>query len=188
MLYHDPLPPWGFDFLLRVNCQAWWHYTHYGFNPKCEPHDWDAPGYGESLSDEASVGERPDCHDAEEEQEASKHPDSAPDRREESASGGDIPQSSSGSAEQYRNKEDYGPSSDPSKEDLGCAPGHTIPERKSPVRGLSSGGLPRCSISCKVVDAGTCALQNSCGKEDMSLLPSFDWEEDDVGQYFEELL
>ncbi|KAH0288934.1 hypothetical protein M436DRAFT_65781 [Aureobasidium namibiae CBS 147.97] len=98
MFNHDPLPPWGFEFLLWVNGQAWWHYAHHEFDTRYEPHEWNTPGDGASLGDEASVGERPDRHDAEEEQQESKHPDSAPDRREESVYGDDIPQSSSVSA------------------------------------------------------------------------------------------
>jgi hypothetical protein len=29
MLNHDFLPPWGVEFLLRVNTKAWWYYSHY---------------------------------------------------------------------------------------------------------------------------------------------------------------
>jgi hypothetical protein len=78
MLNHDFLPPWGVEFLLRVNTKAWWYYSHYGFGAKYEPggqdkqedaeslsDEPDSRGEqedGESLSDEASVGERPTLH------------------------------------------------------------------------------------------------------------------------------
>jgi hypothetical protein len=78
MLNHDFLPPWGFEFLLRVNTQAWWYYSHYGFGARYEPESRDKQEDGESLgdepesrdkqedagslSDEASVGERPTRH------------------------------------------------------------------------------------------------------------------------------
>jgi hypothetical protein len=59
MLNHDFLPPWGFEFLLRVNTQAWWYYSHYGFGARYESESQDKQEDGQSLSDEASVGERP---------------------------------------------------------------------------------------------------------------------------------
>jgi len=187
MLYHDPLPPWGFEFLLWVNCQAWWHYTHHGFSARYEPEGWHTQGDGESLSDDASVGERPDRHDAGEEQE-SRDADPAPSFSEEYVSEGDIPQPHSGPTDQDGRRQNYNPISAPSKDDLERAPRRSIPEFRLPVRGLSSGGVSRCPSSCNFTNTSIRTLRDPCGNEDMSLLPMFDWEEDDLGQYFGDLL
>jgi hypothetical protein len=68
-LYHDPLPPWGFEFLIWINCQAWWHYTHYGFKTGHEPQSQDTQEDDKSSSDKASVGERPERRASGDEQE-----------------------------------------------------------------------------------------------------------------------
>lgn len=191
MFNHDPLPPWGFEFLLWVNCQAWWHYTHYGFHARYEPRGWNAQGDGESLSDAASFGERMDRNDVGEEQKGPGDPDSTPESRTESMSGGKIPQPPWDPTDQYRRRQYCYPTSDPSKEDNGCAPRRIIPERKLPARGFSLGSLPRCPVSRKFEDTGTCVLRDSYRKEDSEasgLLPKFDWEKDDVGEYFGDFL
>jgi hypothetical protein len=66
MLNHDFLPPWGFEFLLRVNAQAWWyHYAHYN---RQEPENQGEPDESESSGDEASVGNVSNHHDYQDEQ------------------------------------------------------------------------------------------------------------------------
>ncbi|THY69412.1 hypothetical protein D6C94_09575 [Aureobasidium pullulans] len=68
----DPIPPWGFEFVLKINPQKWWWYQHYGFHPQtygfqtsqeANEHDFqqDSPGKDndDRLSDTASVGNRP---------------------------------------------------------------------------------------------------------------------------------
>ncbi|TIA06231.1 hypothetical protein D6C81_09993 [Aureobasidium pullulans] len=42
---HDPLPPWGFEFILRINPRKWRWYQHYGFHPQT---------YGFQTSQEAN--------------------------------------------------------------------------------------------------------------------------------------
>ncbi|THX75454.1 hypothetical protein D6D04_07375 [Aureobasidium pullulans] len=68
----DPLPPWGFEFVLKIDPQKWWWYQHYGFHPQpygfqtpqeANEHDFqqDCPekDNDDQLSDTASVGNRP---------------------------------------------------------------------------------------------------------------------------------
>lgn len=68
----DPLPPWGFEFVLKIDPQKWWWYQHYGFHPQpygfqtpqeANEHDFqqDCPekDNNDQLSDTASVGNRP---------------------------------------------------------------------------------------------------------------------------------
>jgi hypothetical protein len=67
MLNHDFLPPWGLEFLLRVNAQGWWYtYSH------CSEHEPENQGeqqeHSESLSDEASVGDVSNHYDYQDEQ------------------------------------------------------------------------------------------------------------------------
>lgn len=162
-LYHDPLPPWGFESLIWTNCQAWWHYTHHGFDAKYEPQDSDNQADGESLSDEASLGERPNRRDSEDDLEGSGHQDSTSDSGEENVPGGDIPQPPSGFTDQHH-----------------C--GHQF---QRPL------GTPHCPLCCTCADTGICALRCSCreGKNKTAgLLPRFDWERYDDGQDFGDLL
>lgn len=192
MFNHDYLPPWGFEFLLWVNCQAWWHYTHHGFNDRYEPQTPGDQGDEGSLSNQAGAGERTNRHDAEEDHEESRDPEftSCPSH-EESVFDGDTPQPLSSPAEQDRRKQKHGLPGDPSKGCLGCGPRRVIPECKPPGCGLPPGSLPRCPVSCNSADTGMSALRDSCGTKNsgtVSLLPKFDWEGDDVGQYFGELL
>jgi hypothetical protein len=66
MLNHDFLPPWGFEFLLCVNPQAWWyHYSHYS---KHERENHGEQDDNESLSDESSVGDVSNHHDYQDKQ------------------------------------------------------------------------------------------------------------------------
>lgn len=191
MFNHDPLPPWGFEFLLWVNCQAWWHNTHYGFEARYESQNWNAQEDRESLSDEASSGERLDRYDVEEEQKGPGDADFAPERRTEGVSGGDIPQPPSDPTGQSRSKRSCHPPSDLSKEDIRGTPRCSIPERKLPACGPSSQSLPRCPMSCNFADTGACVLRDSYRKEDgetAGLLPKFDWEGDDLGQFIGDLL
>jgi hypothetical protein len=162
-LYHDPLPPWGFEFLIWINCQAWWHYTHHGFDAKYEPQDPDNQTDGESLSDEASVGERPNRRDPGDEQEEPGDRDPNSGFCDESVSGSDIHQPLSGFTDQHH-----------------C--GHQF---------LRPPGTPHCPLCCTYADTGICALRCSCHEQESKaagLLPRFDWERDDDGRYFGDLL
>ena len=159
-LYHDPLPPWGFEFLLWVNCQAWWQYTRYGSDARYEAQDRNTQADDASWSDEASVGERPDCHVSEEEQEVPDARDVFSEDCEESVSGSAEPRLFPDSIDQYQ-------------------------------QGRSAGDQPRCEFCCTCKSTVIGALQCSCIREEdetMGRLPAFDWEEDDLGQYFGDLV
>ena len=162
-LYHDPLPPWGFEFLIWINCQAWWHYAHYGFKTGHEPQSQDAQEDDKSSSDEASVGERPERRTSEDEQEEPGDRDPNSGFREESVPVDDILQPPSGFTDQHH-----------------C--GH---------RSQPSLVNPHCPICCNCAKTGICTLRCSCHEEESEtagLLPRFDWERDDDGQDFGDLL
>ncbi|THY39543.1 hypothetical protein D6C97_10328 [Aureobasidium pullulans] len=68
----DPLPPQGFEFVLKINPRKWWWYQHYGFHPQTygfqtsqeaneDDFQQDCPekDNDDQLSDSASVGNRP---------------------------------------------------------------------------------------------------------------------------------
>jgi hypothetical protein len=160
-LFHDPLPPWGFEFLIWINCQAWWQYTHYGFNAGYEPQSQDTQKDDKSSSDAASVGERPDHHHPGDEPEASGDRNSVSGFRQEGVSGGDIPQPSDVTEQNvWENR------------------------FQRPIE------APHCPICCTCTGTGVCTLRCSCPEksEITALLPRFDWERDDDGQCFGDLL
>jgi hypothetical protein len=161
-LYHDPLPPWGFEFLIWINCQAWWHYTHYGFKTGHEPQSQDTQEDDKSSSDKASVGERPERRASGDEQEEPGDRDPNSGFWDESVPVDDILQ--------------------PPNVTEQCPWENQL---QPPLE------TPRCPLCCTCADTVICGLRCLCHGEDIEtagLLPRFDWERDDDGQDFGTLL
>lgn len=178
-LYQDFLPPWGFEFLLRINTQAWWYYSHYGFGSRSEtpyPQAEDEV----PLDDDLSVDDRPDGQDPShgfEEQQDKPEKDDSSDGLEQTRNEGGHPTTSSSCKASDQN-------------DASC-----IYKSASTERSWSffSGRQVHCSLCCTggCGDADVCYLQCSCCKVETKverLLPRFDWEDVDHGQDFLDLL
>lgn len=178
VLYHDFLPPWGVEFLVRVNAQAWWYYAQYEFGsrhemPRQNSQERSSRTEDEgSLGDDASVGDRPEGDDL----------SNCLDQTQSATS----PASTVGGnyLVTFNSSEASG------QNGTGCDSKPASPERSW---SFSSGKRVHCSLSCTggCGDADRCYLQCSCRKEEIKaedLLPRFDWEEDDGGQGFVDLL
>jgi hypothetical protein len=171
MLNHDFLPPWGFEFLLRVNTQAWWYYSHYGFGAKYEPDGRDEQEDGESLGDE------PESRDKQEDAE-SLSDEASVGERSTSSSRTDTKPHDDWARSEFR---DYAHSNRFLR----------VPDRQDPERVLecasSKPGRFGAHLYCSICCTWVCAQPGSCRKEKIEiagLLPKFDWEEDDGGHNF----
>lgn len=63
VLYQDFLPPWGFEFLVRVNAQAWWYYAQSGFDTRYDMPGQDGREQSPRDGDEEDVRVEDRCDD-----------------------------------------------------------------------------------------------------------------------------
>jgi hypothetical protein len=175
MLNHDFLPPWGFEFLLRVNTQAWWYYSHYGFGARYKSESQDKQADAESLSDESDG--RDQLEDG-----GSLSDEASVGERSTSSSRADTKSHDDWARSEFR---DYAHSNPflgvPDHENPECVLDCVSPELR----------LFGTQLYCPVYSSWLCAQPGSCRREKsevMGLLPRFDWEEDDGGHDFEHLL
>lgn len=185
VLNHDFLPPWGFEFLLRVNAQAWWYYSHYGFGARTESQDYGDQADGEPLSDEVSVGEQPTRRKQNQQQKPQDGGGGIKVLRPR-RSRGDISKSLSTSAD-----------TEPHENRPSSSPRRNYAHTGDPYGGFSDSDVPRRPLKCRFPELHrtpaprphgcTCTPEvlrtlwcmcRSEAAEGLDLLPKFEWEED----------
>jgi hypothetical protein len=158
-LNHDFLPPWGFEFMLRVKTQAWWYYSHYGFGARYEPESQD------KQEDAESLGDQPESRDKQEDGESLSDEESVGERP--------SPLHNYAHSNPFLGVSDH---EDPER----------VLECESPEQGRFETQL-HCPVCCLwfCAHSGSCREGKS---ETVGLLPKFDWESDDGGQNSGDLL